>query len=101
MNNKTPVKRSYSYSASARTYSSELDIQLAQDTGPYNMELYDSKKVLQTDTKPESNKVQSGNNVKNHLKFSNGTLRNNGKKTETTMLLSDNNSNNLSVAMNN
>ena len=101
MNNKTPVKRSYSYSASARTYSSELDIQLAQDTGPYNMELYDSKKVLQTDTKHESNKVQSGNNVKNHLKLSNGTLRNNGKKTETTMLLSDNNSNNLSVAMNN
>ena len=31
MNNKTPVTRRYSYRASARTYSSELDIQLAQE----------------------------------------------------------------------
>ena len=78
--NGTPL--SCSHRASARTYSSEMDVQLAQDAdlNHIEMEPFGVKNGLHLDSKLESDKSQSGYKVKNHLHHSNSTLTNNTGK---------------------
>lgn len=72
---------SCSHRALARTYSSEMDVQLAQDTDVNNikMESFGMKDGSHIDTKLEIDRSHSEHNLKNHLLPHSRLTNNNGK----------------------